>query len=106
MNSLKRKIRGRLRRKRHIRKSIFGTAEKPRLTVFRSHQNIFCQIVDDARGITLASCSSQQKDLRESLGSWGGNCSAAQQVGKGIAEKAIAAGISPLIAMDIAFTAG
>ncbi len=94
MMRLRRKIRGKLRRKKHIRKKVFGTPEKPRLTVFRSHRNIYCQLIDDSRGVTIASGSSQIKDLQETLGKWGGNQASAAVVGKFIAERAMALGIS------------
>ena len=50
---------GRLRRKRSIRKRISGTGERPRLSVFRSNKHIYCQVIDDVSGVTLASVSSQ-----------------------------------------------
>lgn len=79
-----------MRRKRHIRRSVYGSAEKPRLTVFRSHNNISCQLIDDFKGVTLASASTLQK----ALGASGGNCNAAVAVGKAIAERSLALGIS------------
>jgi large subunit ribosomal protein L18 len=94
MNKLKKEKAGKLRRKHHIRRKIFGSAEKPRLTIFRSHQNIYCQLVDDARGVTLASASTRGKDLRDGLGGKGGNRGAAVSVGKAIAEKAKSLGIA------------
>ena len=93
MNQLKRQIQGRQRRKLHIRKKIFGSAAKPRLTVSRSHKNIFCQLIDDARGMTLAAVSTLSKELRGSLQGKGGNRAAASMVGKTIAEKARGLGI-------------
>ena len=53
------KTAGRLRRKRSIRKRISGTGERPRLSVFRSNKHIYCQVIDDVSGVTLASVSSQ-----------------------------------------------
>jgi len=94
MNQQERKIARRLRRKRHVRKSVFGTALKPRLTVFRSHQNISCQLIDDTRGVTIASSSTLQKDLRGGTGGQGGNRTAAAAVGKAIAERAKGLGIA------------
>jgi large subunit ribosomal protein L18 len=58
------KDRKRLKRKIHIRKRIFGTAERPRMTVFRSNRALSIQIIDDAKGFTLASASTLEKDLR------------------------------------------
>ena len=83
----------RLRRRRHIRKGIFGTTDHPRLTVFRSHNNIYCQLIDDQRGMTLASASSLQKDVSGQLQGSTGNSKAAVVVGKVLAERALALGI-------------
>lgn len=94
-NKLKKKNARRLRRRRHIRHGIFGSAEKPRLSVFRSHKNISCQVIDDAKGVTLASASTQSRDDKAaSKAGFGGNCSAAARVGKQIAEKSKALGIT------------
>lgn len=75
------------RRKRGIRKDIFGTPERPRLTVYRSLTHIYAQIIDDLAGRTLVSASSVQ------IKAVGGNKSAAVEVGKQLAQKAVAAGI-------------
>ena len=99
MNKLKRMTVGKARRKLHIRRRIFGSAEKPRLTIFRSHQNISCQLIDDSRGVTLAAISSQSKDLRQKSGEKGGNRTAATMVGQAIAERAKGLGIQ-LVAFD------
>ncbi len=82
----------RTRRRYRVRKSIRGTAVRPRLSVFRSHQNVAAQIIDDSAGKTLVAVSTLDKDLREQV-SYGGNKGAAQAVGKALAEKALAAGI-------------
>lgn len=66
---------------------------RPRLVIFRSHKHISAQIIDDAKGVTLVSASSLDKDLRSGL-KYGGNCEAASTVGAAIAKKAIAAGVS------------
>ena len=55
---------GRLRRKRSIRKRISGTGERPRLSVFRSNKHIYCQVIDDDSGVTLASVSSQTETVK------------------------------------------
>jgi large subunit ribosomal protein L18 len=83
----------RQRRKRRVRKKVFGTAQKPRLTVFRSLRNIGAQIIDDERGVTLCQACSLNKDLRDEI-SYGGNQAAAGRVGKSLAERAQAAGIT------------
>ena len=80
------------RRKYHIRKKIFGTAERPRLTVFRSSKHIYAQIVDDLAGATLASASTRAKSVREQLPK-GGNKKAAEAVGEAIAKQALGVGI-------------
>ena len=77
-----------------IRRRVQGTAERPRLAIFRSLNHIYAQLIDDARGATLASASSVEKDLR---GSTGGNIEAARRVGRAIAERAIAAGIEQVV---------
>jgi len=92
-NESKKKLIRRARRKRHIRETVFGTAEKPRLTVYRSHKNIYCQLIDDQHGATLASASSLQKDVSTLIQGFTGNCKAAAAVGKAIAEKGLALGI-------------
>lgn len=92
MNHEKYIQRQRLRRRRHVRRRIRGTAERPRLTVSRSHQHMYCQIIDDIAGKTLVSASTRDKDLRDSL-KFSGNVDAAKIVGKTVAEKALAAGI-------------
>jgi large subunit ribosomal protein L18 len=69
---------------------------KPRLSVFRSSQHIYAQVIDDIEGRTLAQASSLDKDLRKSLKS-GGNKSAAQEVGKLVAERAVKAGVAQVI---------
>ena len=81
-----------LRRKYSIRKSVFGTAERPRLSVYRSSKHIYAQIIDDHDGKTLASASSVLDDVRGDLKN-GGNIDAAKRVGKAIAQKAGEAGI-------------
>lgn len=85
------------RRKRHIRKKVSGTADRPRLTVFRSHKNIYAQIIDDAAGRTLVSASSMEKSLRQKLGDGGGNAAAAKVVGAALAGKAVEAGIKKVV---------
>jgi large subunit ribosomal protein L18 len=92
-NETLKKLARRLRRKQHIRKSVFGTGAVPRLTVARSHRNISCQVIDDERGVTLASASTLQKDVRGSIEGAAGNKKAAAVVGKTIAERVKSLGI-------------
>jgi large subunit ribosomal protein L18 len=82
----------RQRRRHHTRRRVRGSAERPRLTVYRSHQNVACQIIDDVAGRTLVSASTQDAAIRAQV-AYGGNKTAAQAIGKAIAEKALAAGI-------------
>jgi large subunit ribosomal protein L18 len=84
--------RRRVRRKRGIRKKINGTSDRPRLTVFRSLTNVYAQIIDDEKGLTLVAASTMGKDLRDQIG-YGGNVEAARIVGKALAEKAKARNI-------------
>ena len=73
-----------------------GTAQRPRLAVYRSLGHIYVQAIDDAQGVTLVSASSVDKDVRKGL-KGGGNVSAAKVVGKAIAERAKAAGIEKVV---------
>lgn len=82
----------RLRRKRHVRHVVRGTAERPRLSVFRSNKHIYCQVIDDHNGVTLASASTRDKGLRGDFKSEG-NAEAAKIVGKMIAERTIGSGV-------------
>jgi large subunit ribosomal protein L18 len=82
-----------LRRRRHVRKGIVGTTERPRLTVFRSSKHIYAQLIDDLKGLTLVAASSAEEALRASV-KYGGNVKAAQEVGKRLAEAAKGKGIS------------
>jgi large subunit ribosomal protein L18 len=81
-----------IRRKYHIRKKVFGTSEKPRMSVFRSNRHIYAQIIDDIAGVTLVSTSTKSKALRDKV-SCGGNKKAAQIIGEAIAKEAIGVGI-------------
>ena len=80
----------RLRIRRRIRKVSFGTATKPRLSVFRSNKEIYAQLVDDSKGVSLAAASSRDKELAKSKGT---KTEIANLVGKAIAEKAKKIGI-------------
>ncbi len=81
---------------RRVRTRVEGTPQRPRLCVFRSLNNIYAQLVDDRLGRTLASASSNDKETRK-LTKGGGNIAAAKVVGKVIAERAIAAGVSQVV---------
>ena len=86
----------RLRKHVRVRKKISGTAERPRLNVFRSSKHIYAQIIDDAKGATLVSASSDDKELKEKITN-GGNKNAAKLVGEAIAKRALAAGIEKVV---------
>jgi len=81
-----------LRRKYHVRKKVFGTLDKPRLSVFRSNRHIYAQITDDVAGATLVSASTRTRSLRNQL-PHGGNKKAAQIVGEAVAKQALSVGI-------------
>ena len=93
MNPQKLKQVRRLRRRRHVRRKIIGTVERPRLTVFRSSKHIYAQLIDDLNGRTLAAASSNEPNLRKDV-SYGGNVKAAKAVGKRLAEVAKERGIT------------
>ena len=80
------------RRKHHVRKSVFGTPERPRLSVYRSSKHIYVQLIDDYAGRTLASVATTSGDVRGELKN-GGNVAAARQAGRAIADKARQIGV-------------
>lgn len=83
----------RLRRHARVRTKISGTAERPRLDVFRSSRHIYAQIIDDEAGVTLVSASTMDKDFTE----YGGNIDAAKAVGEKIAKVALEKGITEVV---------
>lgn len=85
----------RSRRHNRIRKRVQGSAERPRLNVYRSLNHIYAQVIDDDKGHTLVSASSVDKDLRTAKN--GGNLEGSVAVGKLIAERAIAAGVTKVV---------
>lgn len=87
------KLSRRARIKRSIRKNITGTSEAPRLSVFRSNKQIYAQIIDDKKGVTLASASSYKNKSVEKLPKE----EQAKVVGKEIAEKALKAGVEKVV---------
>jgi large subunit ribosomal protein L18 len=84
----------RLRRHRRVRKRVTGTAERPRLAVFRSNKHISAQVIDDVSGRTLAAATSVEKDLKSTAG---GNRDAAKKVGQLLGERAKAAGVGQVV---------
>jgi len=89
-NKLSRRTKIRL----HIRKRVSGTADKPRLSVFRSNKSIYAQLINDVEGVTLASASSASKDIGENKVT---KTEAAKLVGKLIAERAKESGIETVV---------
>ena len=83
----------RLKRHKRVRANISGTAERPRLNVFRSEKNIYAQVIDDVAGNTLVSASSLDKAIEGN----GGNKTAARAVGKLVAERCKAKGIDTVV---------
>ncbi len=97
------KLEARLRRKKRVRKKIFGFPERPRVSVFRSHKHIYAQIINDVEGHTLVALSSLSPEVRnkveelKSRGELKGKVEVARLVGKMLAEKAKAKGITKVV---------
>ena len=92
--SAQKKRAARLRRHARVRKVVRGTAERPRLAVFRSNRHISAQVIDDVSGRTLAAASTTEADLRAGAT---GNKDAATMVGRLVAERAKAAGVERIV---------
>ncbi len=93
MNRLELKKIRRRRRKLRVRKKIFGTAERPRLSVYRSLKHIYCQIINDEIGHTLVSCSTLDKDVRSQIKDGMKKIEQAKIVGQVLARKALSQGL-------------
>ncbi|MGN1009174.1 MAG: 50S ribosomal protein L18 [Butyricicoccus sp.] len=93
MVSKKDSNKARLKRHQRVRSKVSGTADRPRLDVFRSAKNIYAQVIDDVAGVTLVSASTIEKDFTE----YGGNKDAAKKVGLMIAERCKAKGIENVV---------
>ena len=93
--STKQKQVARARRHHRVRKKVTGTAERPRLAVFRSNKHITAQVIDDRAGRTVAAASTVERDLRGCGAT--GNKTAATTVGRLVAERAKAAGVSRVV---------
>ncbi|MDR3766179.1 MAG: 50S ribosomal protein L18 [Butyricicoccus sp.] len=93
MVSKKDSNKARLKRHKRVRSKVSGTAQRPRLDVFRSAKNIYAQVIDDVAGVTLVSASTTEKDFTE----YGGNKDAAKKVGLMIAERCKAKGIENVV---------
>lgn len=96
MDPQKKKWNGRRKRHLRVRRKVFGTKERPRLTVYRSLKNLYCQLIDDSEGRTLASASTLSSDVKVKLPS-GGNKKAAELVGEKIAGEAKKIGVSKVV---------
>ena len=96
MGSAQKRQAMRIKRKKRIRTKVQGTAERPRLTVFRSARHIYAQVIDDQRGQTLAAASTMEKELRES-GGFENKKAAAAEIGKRIAQRAANKGITAVV---------
>jgi len=84
------------RRQKRVRKNLFGTSHRPRVSVFRSHKHIYAQIVDDLAGKTLCSASSKCREISEQI-ACGGNIKAAKIVGATLGQRAIMHGIKKVV---------
>ena len=93
MVSKKDSNKARLQRHKRVRAKISGTAERPRLDVYRSAKNIYAQVIDDVAGVTLVSASTAEKDFTE----YGSNKDAAKKVGMLVAERCKAKGIECVV---------
>ena len=86
----------RQRRHARVRKKIFGTAETPRLSVYRSLNHIYVQVIDDTKGVTLCSASTMEKDVKSAVKDMT-KADAAKVVGKAVAEKALKNGVKQVV---------
>jgi len=89
------KRQGRLRRKARVRKKVFGSPQRPRLSVFKSGRHISAQIINDLQGITLAAASTYEKAMKEK--GVGGNKEGARLIGEVLAERAKAKGVDSVV---------
>jgi large subunit ribosomal protein L18 len=92
--SAKKKHTARVRRHLRVRKKVRGEVTRPRLAVFRSNKHIVAQVIDDRSGVTLAAASTHEAALK---GSGTGNVAAAEAVGRLVAERAMAAGVTQVV---------
>lgn len=95
MDAQRYKLRQRFRRRMRVRKPLRRRTDRPRLSVFRSHTNIYAQIIDDFEGKTICAASSVEKDLKSQF-PYGGNKDAAAAVGKLLAQRAVEKGIKTI----------
>ena len=86
----------RLQRHKRVRRKVSGTTQRPRLCVFRSSNNIYAQIIDDANRVTLTAASSLDAEVKGAV-NHGGNKEAAKMVGEMVAKKAVEKGITEVV---------
>jgi large subunit ribosomal protein L18 len=101
MDKAKLRTESRLKRRKSIRKKIFGRDNCPRLSVFRSSRHIYAQIIDDQKGVTLAAASSLSPEIKDKTSDISGKKAMAKEVGSLIAQKATANGVT-----NVAFDRG
>ena len=94
---IEKRIEGYLKRKKRVRKKIWGTSERPRLSIFRSNKHIYAQIIEDASGKTLISTSTISKELQDKLKKKTKKTEAAKKIGELVAKKAISKGIDKVV---------
>lgn len=93
----KNRNKSRERIKQHIKKTIYGTLEKPRLAVYRSLKHLYAQLIDDEKGNTLAFVSSRSKEMKDQLAQAKGNIAKAKIVGLILAKKALGKNIKTVV---------
>lgn len=91
------RVRGRLRRHRHVRQKVVGTPERPRLSVYRSLRHIHAQLIDDVSGTALVRASSLCGEIRQKAEGVKGKCTVSREVGKLLAERAKAESIERVV---------
>jgi large subunit ribosomal protein L18 len=96
MGKLDPKVKARIKRKQRIRKKIFGTSDRPRLSVFRSSRHIYAQLIDDTSGQTVIAASTVEPSVRE-RGGFKDKTAAALHIGKVVAERALEKGIEKVV---------
>jgi len=94
--NIKNKVEARERRHRRVRKNIFGTAQRPRLSVFRSNKHIYAQLIDDTTGKTLTTTSSLDQEYRQQ-NKKGSNSQAAATIGAALAKRAMSLNIKEVV---------
>lgn len=98
MGSTKYDMRPRLIRRRRVRQTVNGSTDRPRLSIFRSNNHIYAQVIDDSKGHTLAAASSNEPDLRGKAGNdTKGKTAEAAAVGSALAKRAIEAGVKQVV---------